>query len=150
MNFERNGLSMVLGSDGNVYALSGSGASTSSLTNWEMLGSNGVWSCPGTCPPMLSGHVYGAAVLLGSKIYVMGGVALPADQTSNNIVEYLDLTNMAAGWQEAAGMLTARSYFSAVTTPTDTIRVFGGHGGPNNTCTIANVEEYTPGSNIWR
>jgi len=99
---------------------------------------------------MLSGHVYGAAAVVGNRIYIMGGVALPADQTSNNVVEYLDVTNPSAGWQEAAGMPTARSYFGAVVTPTGTIRVFGGHGGPDNTCTIANVEEYTPSSNTWR
>jgi hypothetical protein len=150
LNFERDGLSMALGSDGNVYAFSGSGSNTASLTSFEMLDSSGAWSCPGTCPQMNSGHVYGAAVAVGTKIYVMGGVALPADQTSNNIVEYLDLANLSAGWKEATGMLTARSYFGAVALPTGNIRVFGGHGGPDNTCTIANVEEYSPSSNMWR
>ena len=148
--YERDGLSMALGSDGNVYAFSGSGSNPTGLTNWEMLGTDGGWGCPGTCPQMNSGHVFGAAVAVGTKIYVMGGVAEPADQTSNNTVEYIDVTNLAAGWQEVAGMLTARAYFAAVATPEGTIRVFGGHGGPLNSCTIANVEEYSPSSNTWR
>lgn len=149
MTYERNGLSMATGSDGNVYAFSGSGNSTASLTSWEMLDASGLWTCPGTCPQMLSGHVNGAAVVVGSKIYVMGGVALPAE-TSNNIVEVLNVNDLAGGWQVLAGMPTARSFFGAVATPTGTIRVFGGHGGPDNTCTIANVEEYTPSNNTWK
>jgi hypothetical protein len=111
LNFERDGLSMALGSDGNVYAFSGSGSNPTGLTNWEMLGTDGGWGCPGTCPQMNSGHVFGAAVAVGTKIYVMGGVAEPADQTSNNTVEYIDVTNLAAGWQEVAGMFDRESLF---------------------------------------
>jgi hypothetical protein len=153
MSKGRQGLSMAVGSDENIYAFGGSGFDPSSLTSFEMLNPNDLdagWSCPGACPTMLSGHFNGAAAVVGSKMYVMGGLASPIALSSISTVEFLDLANLSAGWQEAANMSTARSSFGAVVLPTGAIRVFGGQGGPLNSCTIASVEEYTPSTNQWQ
>jgi hypothetical protein len=151
----REGLSMAVGSDGNVYAFSGSGGvGTANLTSFEMLNPNDLdagWSCPGSCPAMTSGHVYGAAAVVGTKMFVMGGLQTPSSLTSINAVEYLDLANLSAGWQAGANMPQARSSFGAVVLPTTgTIEVFGGQGGMYDACTVASVEEYDPSNNTWQ
>jgi len=153
MRFERQGLEMAVGSDGYVYAFSGSGNDTRSLTNWERLDPNdpdGGWSCPGTCPSLTSGHVNGAAVAIGSSIYVMGGLAAPDDTTSLNALEALNVSALSDGWTQESGMLIGRSAFAAVALPTGNLRVFGGAGGPYSSCTVAGVEEYSPSSNEWQ
>jgi hypothetical protein len=151
MNHDRAHFSLVTDANGDIYAIGGAGSYKDVATSWERFDGTS-WSCPAPCPSLNAPRIDAAATLAacptGSDecLYVIGGHSQVGIPTGLVTTEYLDLGNVAAGWQLGGDLNFARWGHAAVTLPNGNLRVFG---GSNEGCILGVTEDYSISNGSW-
>ncbi|HEY4109095.1 malectin domain-containing carbohydrate-binding protein [Puia sp.] len=124
--------------DGNV-----GGANSNKLQIFNM--ATNVWSQGPVLPAVMGGN---ALVRVGRKLHAFGG--LLADRQTGNTAHYvLDLTNIAAGWTNAAPTPLPRCHFSS-SFVAGKIYTIGGQEGHDGAYHDVNyVQVYDPSTDTW-
>ncbi len=158
MIISRVDFSLVTAPDGLVYAVGGGGPdyigggiSLPAARTWEVF-DGGAWGCASYglgCFNLLGQYRIGsAAVVAGSRLYVIGGHTSAVDPAGTNTVEYFDFDGGTTWQADAPSLNYARYDLGAVVVGSGsntTILVFG---GINDGCLVGITEEWQPFSGI--
>ena len=94
-----------------------------------------------------TGRSYGSAVLVGSKVFIIGGGTPPLAS-----VEMLDLAESVPTWRPRASMAFARRQINATLMPDGKVLVTGGSSGSDfddETLPVKTPELYDPQTDTW-
>lgn len=138
----RTSLAVASGSDGRIYALGGTTASSSVLRNADVYSPAGdTWT---SLPPMLLGRAnFVAAAGHDGRICAFGGI----DGAGGYLSSVEAFTPSGNLWAVVSPMPTARGYAGIATAPDGRIFVIGGLNGGSTPLTT--VEAYNPLTDTW-